>query len=175
MWRWPRNWPLSWLSGATPTNAEAWASPMRPSSGQQGQHGKRADPADASDLLHALGLGREFGVGGDVRIDQRVEFGELFCQLLLPRPRQLEEHRQRRVLAAVELVGDEGDEFLAGPHQFGELHFSLERRPVRRRLEPLAVVAQHGGVDGIGLGQPAAGPGKVADLPGVDDADGTCA
>lgn len=103
---------------------------------------------------------------GDVRINQKIELGQLLLQLALTGMRQLEQSRQPSVLAAIDLIGDECDQILAGAHQLGEVGFALIGRKRGRRVQSDAVVAQDGRVDGIGLGQPATGPCKVAQLPG---------
>lgn len=87
----------------------------------QGEHGERGDAAHAINLLQALGAGFDLRTGGQMLVDQRVELRELLLQLLLPLAGELHHHGQAGVFAAVDLVGDEGDEILARAHQLGEL------------------------------------------------------
>ena len=79
-------------------------------------------------FTEAFGLGRKHGIGSDVLVGHATEFGEVVFQLFLPGERELEQRGQAGVLAAVDLLRDDGDQLLAGAHHPRELVPARRRR-----------------------------------------------
>lgn len=139
--------------------------------GKQREECEGGDAAYAVDLLESGGLGAKLLAAGEVCIEQGVDFRELPFELFLARMGELDQDGDPGVFPAINLIGDQANEFLSGTHQLGELDLALCRDRVRCRLHAAAVLPDDLRIQCIGLDQASASSGEVPDLPGVDGTD----
>ena len=79
---------------------------------------------------------------------------------------------QGGVLQGVGELDARFDQLVAGRKKFGQLDQGRVRHRARRWSEGATEGAEEAGIDGVGLGQLALGPGKEPNAGGVNDADG---
>lgn len=109
-------------------------------------------------------------MSGDLRLDRgdrRVEPVDVGLQVF-----RHDRVDPGRLLQADALTGTLGDQLVAPPAQFAKPFALRLGRNMAGRIEPGADLGQKGGIDPVGLGQPAGGLGVAAGLERVDAAIG---
>ncbi len=136
------------------------------------QHGGRDDRTDAGDGVQAFGFARQLGILGHQGGDGFIAWGHLLFQSFEELAGLAAAERIGVMLGAIALGGLGVDELAAARGQIGQALLLGGSRRGGRGREGFAVVGEHGGIEGIGLGPLALVPGEGADAPGFHDADG---
>ena len=136
------------------------------------QHGGGHDWSDPANGFQPFGLPRQVHIGSDERGDGLVALVDLFIQQLEELPVLADAESIRVMIGAVGFHGAGVDELSAALGDVRQL-LLLGRKPGRRcRFKSGTIGGEDGGIDGIGLGPPALGAGKVPDTTRFNDADG---
>jgi hypothetical protein len=136
------------------------------------QHGGRHDRTDTGDGFQPFGFPGQFRIGGNEGGDGLVTFIDLFFQQFEQLAVLAQAERIGVMVGAIGFHGAGMDELTAALGHGRQLPL-LGRKPGRHfGFEVGAIVGEDGGIDGIGFGAPALGPGEVTDAAGFDDADG---
>jgi hypothetical protein len=166
MARWPRIWPESRLTGATPTRSAAVeAAEFR----HLGDERPGRDGADAGDAAEEVVGGAPSRAAADGAADVAVELGELGLEHPEGGGDGARHPRRAGLPAAVLLHADHLDDLAAAAgDEFGQRPRVGVRHGFRVRSDALGEDGDRLGVEAVGLGEPAGGAGEVADLARVD-------
>jgi hypothetical protein len=140
--------------------------------GQDGQEGAGGGVAEALHEGEAPDFAVELGAGGLVPGDLGVELLEVFLEAGVEALGGFGDEGVAVVFMAVAFALEEILEFAAAGDEFGQALMGWVGHGIGRGLKASAVVGEDGGIDGVGLGEVAAGAGVVADQAGVEAADG---